>query len=440
MFTRKRIKISEKLITLMWQQLLGRELITEGGERIKVIYPGRVNSDNGPDFRDTIIAIDGSNLLKGDIEVHVKPSDWYNHGHHFDSEYNNVILHVVTKHDGNSITVAQNGKPVPVVCLPYELWYQAYLIPYYRLPCFQLTKRRDEQALMELLGIAGEERFRQKASLFQAICQQEEAGQVLFQGMMRALGYSKNMKPFEELAHRVPLNFIEGIELRESLVLKQVWLLGTAGLLPSQRLCGGFLKEREVQELEQIWQLIAKKAKTMSENDWNFSHIYPNNSPVRRIVAQSYLLQRYRETGLLRGILQLVKEAPLIAGYRWLEDSLIVFGNGYWQDHFDFDVGAKTRKSALLGHGKAAEIIINVILPFAFSRGEIASEAGLKEKAIELYNHYPKLAENELTSHMARQLCLEDTADFTACQQQGLIHIFRNNCREGRCSECPLLT
>ncbi|MDH5365165.1 MAG: hypothetical protein OEW82_08460, partial [Dehalococcoidia bacterium] len=85
-------------------------------------------------------------------------------------------------------------------------------------------------------------------------------------------------------------------------------------------------------------------------------------------------------------------------------------------------------------------IIINVILPFAFSRGEIASEAGLKEKAIELYNHYPKLAENELTLHMARQLCLENTADFTACQQQGLIHIFRNNCREGRCSECPLLS
>jgi len=85
------------------------------------------------------------------------------------------------------------------------------------------------------------------------------------------------------------------------------------------------------------------------------------------------------------------------------------------------------------------ELTVNVVLPFAFSRGEIANEAGLKEKAIELYVHYPKLAENELTSHMARQLCLENTADFTACQQQGLIHIFRNNCREGRCSECPLV-
>ncbi len=439
MFTRKRIKISEKLIALMWPQLLGRELITEGGERIKLIYPGRVNGDSGPDFRDAIITIDESNLVKGDVEIHVKSSDWYNHGHHFDSKYNNVILHVVTRHDSNSTTVAQNGKLVPVLCLPYELCYQAYLIPYYRLPCFQLTKRRDRQALMELLGIAGEERFRQKASLLQAVCQQEEAGQVLFQGMMRALGYSKNMKPFEELAHRVPLGFIEGMELRESLVLKQAWLLGTAGLLPSQRLHGGFLKEGEVQELEQIWQLIAKKAKTMSENNWNLWHIYPNNSPVRRIVAQSYLLQRYRETGLLRGILQLVKEASLIAGYRWLEDSLIVFGDGYWQDHFDFDTRSKTRESALLGHGKAAEIIINVILPFAFSWGEIASEVGLKEKAIELYVHYPKLAENELTSHMVRQLCLEDTANFTACQQQGLIHIFRNYCREGRCAQCPLV-
>ena len=440
MLTRKRIKISEESIALIWPQLLGRELITEGGERIKVIYPGRANGDSGPDFRDAIIVIDNSNLAKGDVEIHVKSSDWYRHGHHFDSKYNNVILHVVVQRDANSATLAQSGKSIPVLCLPYELWYQAYLIPYHQLSCFQITKRKDREALMGLLDIAGKERFRQKASVFQTVCQQEEAGQVLFQGVMRALGYSKNMKPFEELARRVPLNFIEGTELRESLVLKQAWLLGIAGLLPSQRLQRRFAKEREVQELEQIWRLVARKAKTMGENDWNLWHIYPNNSPVRRIVAQSYLLQHHCKKGLLKGMLQLIREASSVAGYRCLEGGLIVFSDGYWQDHFDFDIGAKTRESALLGYGKAAEIIINVILPFAFFWGEIAGEAGLREKAIELYNHYPKLAENEITSHMARQLCLEGMVDFTACRQQGLIHIFRNYCREGRCGECPLLS
>ena len=438
-FTRKRIKTSEKLVASMWQQLLGKELTTEEGEQVRIVYTGRINGDSGPDFRDAIIIMNESNLMKGDVEIHARPGDWYSHGHHRDAGYNGVILHVVGYHDYNSVTLAQNGKSIPVLCLAGRLWPRIHTMPYYHLPCFQVMERMDKQTLRKLLDVAGEERFKQKAAFLQASLRREEAGQVLFRSMMRALGYSKNMKPFEELACRVPLSFVEKMETRESLLLKQAWLLGIAGLLPSQRLEGEFSIGSEVEELEQAWQLVGKETKTMSEGDWHFSHVYPNNFPVRRIVAQSYLLQRYYENGLLMGILQLVEGMPLIAASRGLEDGLIVLGDDYWQDHFDFAVGSKTRKSALLGHSKAAEIIINVILPFAFSWGKMADEPGLVEKAIELYLHYPKLAENEITRHMARQLCLEDSSDFTACHQQGLIHILRNYCREGKCSECPLV-
>lgn len=139
------------------------------------------------------------------------------------------------------------------------------------------------------------------------------------------------------------------------------------------------------------------------------------------------------------GMLRLVRDAPLVTGYRTMEDGLIIFGDDYWREHFDFDSGAKTRRSALLGHSKIAEIMINVMLPFAFAWGEIVGEERLKEKAIELYNHYPKIAGNGITRHMARQICLEGVSGFTACHQQGLIHIFRSYCREGKCSQCPLL-
>jgi hypothetical protein len=115
-----------------------------------------------------------------------------------------------------------------------------------------------------------------------------------------------------------------------------------------------------------------------------------------------------------------------------------VTGDGYWRDHFDFDVRSKTKISALLGNSKAGEIAVNVILPFAFSWGELANETKLTENAIELYRNYPKLAENCITRHMKKQLSIEESFDFTACHQQGLLHIFRNYCREGRCSQCPL--
>jgi len=434
MITRNRIKFSEKQATLIWQQVAGKELTSSEEELFSVIYPGRTNGDNGPDFRDAVI-VNKSHLTKGDVEVHVKSSDWYSHKHHADAEYNNVILHVVMWHDCNSATLLQSGKPVPVLCLAKALRHQAYLLPYRQLPCSQILDHVDRQTLVKLLNAAGEERFKQKAMHFKAELEQEEAGQVLFRGIMRALGYAKNTKPFEDLADRMPLNSIES---SEGLALKQALLLGTAGLLPSQRWQGKFAREKEVQELEQIWQSAGQKVKTMKEGDWNLSHIYPNNSPVRRIVAQSYLLERYCQGKLLAGILQLVKEAPLPGGHHVLENSLTVAGDGYWRDHFDFDVRSKTKVAALLGNSKAGEIAVNVILPFAFSWGELANEAKLTENAMELYRNYPKLAENCITRHMKKQLGIEESFDLTACHQQGLIHVFSSYCREGRCSECPL--
>ena len=424
--------------------MVGREFISVEDGPVSVLYPGRTNGNNGPDFQDAVIA-DRLQLTKGDVEVHVKSSDWYSHGHDVDAAYNNVILHVVMWHDHDSATLLQSGERVPVLCLAKALRHQPYLLPS-QLPCFRILDRMDTQTLQKVLTIAGKERFNQKALHFQAEIlrrTEREAGQVLFRGMMRALGYARNTKPFEDLADRVPLNSVES---REGLLVKQALLLGTAGLLPSQRRQGEFAPSREVQELEQIWQQEleqiwqseGKQVKTMQETDWNLSHIYPNNSPVRRIVAQSYLLQRYYRRRLLAGIVQLVKQTPATEGCDALGNGLIVAGDDYWRDHFDFHPRSKTKISALLGNSKADEIIVNVVLPFVRALGKLFTEPELSEKAMGLYDSYPRLADNEITRHMEKQLCLEEPSNLTACQQQGLIRIFRDYCREGRCSECAL--
>ncbi|UCD22180.1 MAG: DUF2851 family protein, partial [Chloroflexota bacterium] len=264
----------------MWQQLVGNELISTENALVTVVYPGRTNGDSGPDFRDAVI-INESNLMKGDVEIHVKSSDWYNHGHNIDADYNNVILHVVLWHDCNSATLLQNGKAVPLICLAIALRQQAYLLPYH-LPCFQTLNRTDMQSLKNLLDNAGEARFEQKATQFGVELKQREEGHVLLRGIMRALGYAKNTEPFEHLADRVTLNSVES---QKGAVLKQVLLLGTAGLLPSQRWQGEFAVEKETEELEELWRSADREIETMKEGDWNLVHIYPNNSPVRRIVA-----------------------------------------------------------------------------------------------------------------------------------------------------------
>ena len=427
----------------MWQQAVGTELTSTEGERFSVIYPGRINGDSGPDFRDAVVA-DKSRLIRGDVEVHVRSSDWYGHEHDADVRYNDVILHVVMWHDCNSVTVLQSGREVPTLCLAEELRHQAYLLPR-TLPCLSILDHMDRHTLKKILDAAGEQRFKQKAIHLRAeilgaaprtTAIGQAAGQVLFRSMMRALGYTKNTSPFQELADRMPLT---SIEPREGLAVKQALLLGTAGLLPSQRGQIEPTNEREIQELQRIWQSMDGNVKTMKETDWNLSRIYPNNSPVRRIVAQSYLLERYNRGRLLPGILQTVRDTSPSGGHRLLQTGLTVDSDGYWRDHFDFGVGSRTKISALLGHGKAAEMAVNAILPFAFSWGQLADEADLTDRAMQLYHSYPRLPENCLTRHMANQLSLEEVSDFTACHQQGLIHIFRSYCREGRCLQCRLV-
>ena len=447
MVTRKRIELTEEQVARVWQQVIGRELTGTEGQRITVVYPGRING-NGPDFRDAVIA-GGPDLMRGDVEVHTRSGDWYRHGHHRDSEYNNIILHVAMWHDCHSATLLQSGRTVPVLGLAQALQHQAYLLPC-RLPCFRALHRMDRTTLTGLLKAAGEERFRQKAMRFQSeilrpdmFITHPSAGQVLYRGMMRALGYSKNTKSFEELSSRVPLT---SLEPEEGLTRRQALLLGTAGLLPSQRPCLAAADDEKVHTLERIWRSIRSRVEPMSERDWRLSHIYPNNSPVRRIVAQSYLLERYctlrcREPAgsrLMAGLLELVQEVPAQGPHRALADGLAVTGDGYWQCHFDFGASGRTRTSSLLGNGKTGEILVNVLLPFFFTLGKLAGRPDLMQKTMELHHSYPKLAENEITRHMAGQLGLEGLSGLTACHQQGLIHIFRDYCREGRCSSCPL--
>ena len=93
---------------------------------------------------------------------------------------------------------------------------------------------------------------------------------------------------------------------------------------------------------------------------------------------------------------------------------------------------------ASLGRGRAAVIVINVLLPFAAARGRLNSNPELSAKAMEIYRHYPALADNALQRHMANQLGTGRYLAGTARRQQGLLHIYKTLCSQGRCRECPL--
>ena len=90
----------EILLHYIWQRELFRSFpqVTTNGQRIEVLSVGIHNTDAGPDFSNAHIRVqqpDGSWIdWVGNIEIHVRASDWFKHRHHLDSAYDNIILHV----------------------------------------------------------------------------------------------------------------------------------------------------------------------------------------------------------------------------------------------------------------------------------------------------------------------------------------------------------
>ena len=440
--------LHESQVVNLWQYLLQKEieLTAEDGTPIRIIYPGRINNDQGADFRDVVMAAN-QGLVIGDIEIHIKSSDWQAHRHHLNPQYNRVVLHVVMKHDRKTATHLENGRSVPILAL--DKYTEGPIPPVYtriasNTPCSCCRNSLTPDIIAEFLDSAGRKRFLTKAAKFEASIAQVGASQSLYQGIMGALGYYKNRLPFQELARRLPIQLLESmapgtITEEECLTRQQALMLGTAGLFPSQRhnWCQDELVDEWVDTLEKLW-ISFHPIEVMPPNSWYLFRVRPSNFPVRRLIAMSYLVLRYRGKGMLEEVLNMVREASLSKSHRGLEAALVVSPNGYWASHFDFSSGSRMGNLSLLGRDRAADIVVNVLLPFTSAWGELNSQPELAGKAFTLYHNYPKLSVNTVEQHMMRQAGLNSSLVNSAQRQQGLIHIYNTLCTRGKCDCCPL--
>ena len=422
------------------------ELTAEDGTPIRIIYPGRINDDQGADFRDAVMDT-SQGLVIGDIEIHVKSSDWQAHRHHLNPRYNRVILHVVMNHDCKTAIHLENGSSIPTLALdkyiedPMPLVYPWILS---NTPCSGCCDSLTPDIIAEFLDSAGRKRFLTKAAKFEASIAQVGASQSLYQGIMGALGYYRNRLPFLELARRLPIQLLESISKgkisdEECLTWQQALLLGTAGLLPSQRHSWhqGKLDDEWVGTLERLWASF-DSTEAMPSNSWYLFRVRPSNFPVRRLIAMSHLVLRYRRRSILEEIVDIIRETSLNKGYRRLEAALIVITNGYWAGHFDFGSSSRIENPSLLGRSRAADIVVNVLLPFISVWGKLNSQPDLTRQAFAFYHDYPKLSVNTVEQHMIRQVGLDGNLVNSAQRQQGLIHIYNTLCTQGRCDCCPL--
>jgi len=416
----ERKPFSEAVMAHIWRRQLLSSPLPLGSTRLEVVYPGRENPDSGPDFTGAILATEDGEVLRGDVELHLRAGDWKAHGHHQDSAYNDVILQVVWEGKATD-AVLNSGQMAPTLVLSQHLSLpldearrQVALPSLLEEPCAQAGERLGLARLEQLVDKMGDERFWGKVSRFETALALEDAPQVLYQGLMRALGYAKNKQPFEELSRLLPLSVLEGFargrRREEQVAVLQSLLLGAAGLLVS------------APELETVWQALGCQQIVRRER-WRFFRVRPENQPMRRLVAASYLIARYLDTGLLEGLLALLKASNVPGGHRELESGLIVSEKGI----------------TFLGRGRAGEMVVNVVLPFFAAWAEASSRGELKRRVLELYRSYPRLGDNEGTRRMAKLLGEEGQGIVSSARrQQGLLHLDGTFCSEHRCARCPL--
>jgi len=395
--------ITERSVSALW--LSGRLSCfdDDSGHRIEVVCPGRVSTRGGCDFQDVVIKVDGEKTV-GDVEVHVTSDLWQRHGHHRDSAYNGVILHVSLWQRGFLPVRLQDGRILSTVILAQyirssrELQQGISTRPAQRCPHLAGSGKKADCIIVE----AGLSRFEQKSARFAQALRADDPEQVLYKGICRALGYAWNVKPFETLAEKVTIEMVRSYA-SGSLRAKYELLLGAAGLT------GGRMKH------------LTENIQPMKASDWATASSRPFNHPALRIAGLCHLLHRYEKCGLVTKLNEQVSNTTPREAVAYLDLAFTVEG-----------IDSKV----MIGTGRAREIVVNAVLPFLHAHGASLNNSRLEEKSRQIISSYPSLPPNELTRYMGGMLGNQANG---ACRQQGLLHIYHTWCRTKECPACPVV-
>ncbi len=415
---------NEDLLQFIWESQLfdHRSLATMDGLPIEVIKSGRLHGNSGPDLIDARVRIDGQ-LWAGNIEVHIKSSEWYAHGHEADGAYDNVVLHVVHEHDMDIRT--KSGARVPTVELKDRIRpesveaYQQLMHAKAWIPCASQFAQADKSRLPMWLERVLIERLERKCAEVEALYKQlgNDALETFWHALARGFGFKTNAEPFGMLAHSLPLKTL--LKYRDDPFRIEALLFGQAGLLQVD-----FLDEypRELQrEHALLAQLHGLKPAPVAA--WKFGRLRPPNFPTIRLAQLAQLITK--SDGAFSQLLEHDDPAPIHA-------QLEVEATGYWTDHHRFDQASKPGPKHF-GRGAADLLIINTLVPYLFAIGKVRGVEAYTERALKLLEHLP--AENNAIIEGWVKLGLK--AD-TAARSQALIELKNLYCGQRRCLHCVI--
>lgn len=420
----------EKLMQYVWQHRLLRPgaMSTVDGRTVQIIDAGLLNEGAGPDFFNAKVRIAGD-MWVGNVELHVRASDWMRHGHHNDRAYDSVILHVVYYDD--MPVKRPDGNVIPQMVLPVRTnfadHYNALVTRAERgLPCREFIGSLPSLHLADWIGALGMERMYGKSARVLGLLERNgnDWREAAYVTLARALGFGTNSEAFERLAKATPYGFLARHADNDLTV--EAMLFGQGRLLDNVT-----ADNRYALALVREYEFMQKKfgLRQMTSPGWKTGGMRPQNFPHRRVALLA------RMTGMLPQLMSRMIAAEDVEGLRSLFD---VTMRGYWATHYTFGErgvaatdGGQERKA--LGAASVTSLVINVAIPLMLAWGEYHRDDRLVDRSLAML-HDLKPESNRITA-MFEEAGIKSRDAFTS---QALVELRREYCERRKCLYCRI--
>ena len=422
----------ERLLHYVWKHKmlpLG-DLLTTDGRVVEILDTGLLNRNAGPDFFNAKVKIGGT-LWVGNVEIHLRASDWYHHGHDRDQRYNNVVLHVVSEADMDVKTLNDNYLPQMVVQIPASLKenYEELLHNDQYPPCYKIIPNLTRLQVHSWLAALQTERLEQKTQAIQKRVEQCDSSweDGYFVTLARNYGFGINGEAFELWAKNVPLHAVG--KHRDDLFQIEAIFMGQAGLLQlesiPERYQAAALNEGYFAKLRNEYLYLAHKFSLtpMDFTPWRFLRLRPQNFPHIRI-SQLANLYYERKAGL-----SALLECETIEQLRGLLQTHVT---PYWETHF-MSGAESPRSTKRISASSANLMIINTAIPMLFAVGRHRQREDLCDRAFDLLEQLK--AEDNHIIRMWKECGLEVQ---TAGDSQALIQLKKEYCDRRDCLRCRI--
>ena len=408
----------EKLLQYIWQlQYFNKsELKTTTGEHLEIICPGKLNTNQGPDFTQARVKIDNT-ILVGSIELHLKTSQWNEHGHSSDSNYNNVVLHVVFEDDEPSSTLPVLELQPRISNLLLER-YSALMNSSYFIPCAPSVSQVKEITWLSWKERLLAERLTRKSTIVLRFLDESKGHweEAFWWLLARSFGMKVNSDAFELIARSISINILS--KHKQQIHHLESLLFGQAGLLNET-----FMEEYP-KLLQREYAFLQKKyGITPIRYPIQFLRMRPGNFPTIRLAELAALVQN--SAHLFSKVLELEKVSELRKLFE-------VTANDYWHYHYVFEQASSFKKK-VIGVNTVDNIIINTIVPVLFAYGAFHKEDKYKNRAINWLEQLEPES-NFITRGFAR-LGIRSESAFDS---QAFIELKTQYCDEKNCLRCAV--